>query len=230
MTLITGLSALKTDLARKMEARAVAEGVALGDWSFQVGTGGYNPASPDQVTVADPSLQVLVAAVGGSRPLGRLVASGAGAVLTPSGVGTVVVTGLSGIPDWSPLNWIRVTGSGDANANGTWVIRRWISATSVEIENPLQTVLDAGPRNWEFRQACVGRPNARASSFFARLLKNDATSDGHEYGEIGIFCRVLRAPTDPPLVGSPVLYCVAHHVGQVKTPDGVIDRHVVCQF
>lgn len=230
MTTISALSAMKTDLARKLDARGVAEGVLLGDWTFQVGTGGYNPASPDQVTAVDPTLQALVAPVGGSRPLGRLVSSGAGAsVVAGPTAGTMLVTGLSGIPVSAVMRWLRLTSSGSALVDGTWLIVEWVSATSVVVANPLNFP-SAGPANWEFREAVTGRPNERASSFFCRLLKNDATSDGHEYGEIGVFCRVLRAPTDPPLVGSPVLYCVAHHVGMVKTPDGVIDRHVVSQF
>ncbi len=229
MTLLAGLSAMKTDYARELEARGEAEGVELGDWSFQVGDAGFNPADPEDVTDADPSLQALESPVGGSRPLGLLVSSGGAAALALGSGGVVTVTGLTGMPESSARRWLRFTGSGDPNVNGSWVIRRWLSATSVEIINPLLAAPAAGV-SWEFRENCVLNPNVRAASFYCRLAPADATVDGTELGEVGIFGRVLRAPTDPALVGAEFLYCVAHMNPVVKVPEMALSRFVTVQF
>lgn len=220
-----------TDEARKMEARADAEDITLGDWHWQVGTSGFNGGDPTLATAVDPTLQALVAPVGGTRFLGRVLSSGAGATITHTTgfEGIVQVNGLSAMPSNAAHRWLRLSGSGNPAVNGTWLISKWLSATSVLICAPLVVVNDAGPLNWEFREACIFRPNPRARSFHGRLLDTGDAADGLRLGEVGIFCRVIRSSFDPGLLGNSLLYSVAHVPARTKVPEGRLSFHCVTQ-
>lgn len=227
---IQSISAVLTDYARQLIARGLTEGVVLGDWSFQVGTDGFDSGDPRVAEDVDSSLQVLGAAVGGTRYLGRILSSGFGAsaALTAE-AGVIQINGLAGIPNAISKRWLRVSGAGSANLNGVWNIREWVSATSVRVNAPLVTALDAGPLGWEFREACMLQPNNKAVSFHGRLLRNDATVDGQELGELGIFCRVIRAPGSPGLLGDSLLFANAHHPAVTKAAESVISYHCIVQ-
>jgi hypothetical protein len=227
--IIQEIDAGLTDLARELRARGEAEGVVLGDWSFQVGTDGFDPLAPDEVTDVDYSLQTLSSPVGGTRYLGRVLDTGAAASVTVLTDGFMQVDGLAAIPANTYNRWLRVYGSADPLINGTWVISQYNSATSVTVYNPLATADDAGPLSWELREACVLRPNDKALSFHGRLLAPDATVDGQELGEAGVFGRVLLAPTEPGLVGSSVLFAVSHYPAYAKFAEMIANYHVAVQ-
>lgn len=215
-----------TNFARQLQARASAEGVMLGDWSFQVGTDGYDMGTPTLAEDVDPSLQVLGAPVGGSRLLGRALTSGAAATVTVLGDGVLEVSGLVAIPSMIYRRWLSLAGSADPLLNGTWLITAWVSSTTVRIYNPLATSGDSGLA-WTLRSSVALSPNPRATAFHARLETIDATVDGLTLGEIGIFGRVLRAPSDPGIVGNAFLFATTHHAAIVKTP-GVFLTSYVC--
>ncbi len=228
---IQSVSALLTDYARSLLGRGLAEGVLLGDWHFQVGTGGFEPLSPDVVTEVDPLAQALVSPVGGNRLLGRVLYSGSGASVSLTDTpGIVQVTGVSvsgGVPEVTANRWLCLSGSASAETNGTWFIGDYVDYNTVQIANPLMTDADAGPLTWEIREFCMQYPNARSVAFQGVLGAGDA--NGSDLGEVGIFCRVLRAPTDPSLVGQTLLYAHTHHVACVKVPQSTIAYHVVVQ-
>lgn len=230
MAIIQSISAGLTDLAREYRARAETEGFLLGDWSFQVGTDGFDPVSPDEATDVDFSLQALGSPVGGTRYLGRVLSSGAGATVTPvpNSGGLVTVTGLTGIPNSIAKRWLRISGSADPNANGTWVISSFNSTTSVDISNPLLDAADAG-LNWELREACILNPNDKAVDFHGRLEAPDATVDDQQLGEIGIFCRILSAPTDPSLIGTTLLFANSHTPAFAKMAEMTVGYHICVQ-
>lgn len=216
-----------TDFARQLQARANAEGVMLGDWSFQVGTDGYDMGTPTLAEDVDPSLQVLGAPAGGSRLLGRALTSGAAASVTLISPGVFEVSGLAAIPSMIYRRWLSISGSADPLLNGTWLITSWVSATTVRIYNPLATAGDVGPLAWTLRSSVALSPNPRATAFHARLEAVDATVDGLTLGEIGIFGRVLRAPSDPGIVGNAFLFATTHHAAIVKAP-GVFLTFFIC--
>lgn len=231
MVFIENISALKTDFARQLEARKESEGLVLGDWCFQIGVGGYQPPDPLDIVDVVASSQVLASPEGGMRWLGRVVSSGVGAtVALAASPGLLTVSGLSGIPNSAARRWLRLSGFAEGRANGTWFISRWLSATSVEIYNPLVTVdfPVAGTGSWEFREACIQYPNPRALAFQCRLLTGDANSV--EVSEVGIWARVLVSPVTPSLVNQSVLYCVGHFPPFVKVPEMNANLHVCCQF
>jgi len=230
--IIQSISAGLTDLAREYRARGEADGgIVIGDWSFQVGTDGYEVLNPDVALDADFGLQALSAPVGGTRYLGRVGTSGAAAAITPTGSdGLVAVSGLAAIPSSINKRWLRIYGSGDPNANGTWVISSWTSATDVVIHNPLLTAADAGPLNWELREACVLNPNPRAIDFHGRLESPDGTVDDMELGEVGVFCRVLNAPSSTPgLLGNTLLFARANHPAFAKMAEMTVGYHICVQ-
>lgn len=230
MPILQSISAVKTDFARTLDARGAAESVLLGDWSFQIGTSGYDTLDPNLAMDVDSTLQALLAPTGGQRFLGRVTVSGFGAsVALTATPGIVQVNGLTGIPNSAARRWLRIFGSGSATINGTWFISQWLSATSVLVHNPLATASDAGPLSYELREACVMRPNPQAVDFHGRVLETEA--NGLQLGEVGIFCRVLRAPvTEPGLLGTAVLYANAHHPALSKFPEMVVNYHACCQF
>lgn len=218
-----------TSLARHLTARAQLEGIGLGDWSYQVGTGGYNLLSPLEALPIDPTEQTLSASVGGDRALGRVLVSGIGASIVPSvNPGFCDVTGLTAVPSLVTTRWLRLSGSADPNINGTWRIGVRTSASAVMIENPLVSISDLGPLNWEIREACVLLPNGRAPDFQARVVGTDPIDD-IEIGQVGVFCRVLRSPADPLLIGTPLLYARANHPPKIKTSDSAVTWHLCVQ-
>jgi hypothetical protein len=230
VTIIQAISAVKTNLGRELDARGLTEGVLLGDWSFQLGEGGAVPLDPTSVVPVDPGAQNLVDPVGGARRLGGVISSGSGAaVAAGSEAGHLVVTGLTAMPMGLARRWL-VLSEGPLKLNGCWAVVRWLSATSVEIHNPLAkdgVDLPASGLGWELRQRCVQQPNPRAVTFDGRLLAGD--DNGVEFSEVGIFCRVIRAPADPSLEGLSLLYCVAHMPPKVKIPEMVANFHVCVQ-
>lgn len=219
-----------TDLAREYQARSEVEGLVVGDWSFQVGTDGFDPLNPSQATPVDYAQQALTAPVGGNRYLGRVLASGSGAAVTVTSGGFIQVSGLASIPTNTGDKWLVISGSADPALNGTWVIGQYVSSTEVVCHNPLATNDDVGPLNWELREAVVLRPNPSAMDLHGRLASTDATVDGLELGQVGIFCRVLSAPTDLALVGSSLLWAVAHHPAQNKFSGMVLNHHICVQM
>jgi hypothetical protein len=227
---IQSISAGLTDLAREYRARAETEGILLGDWSFQVGTDGFEALNPDVATDVDFSLQVLGTPVGSTRYLGRVIGSGVGAVATPlpNSGDQVTVTGLTGIPNSISKRWLRIFGSADPNMNGTWVISKFNSATSVDIHNPLLTASD-NALNWELREACILNPNTEAVDFHGRLESPDATVDNLQLGEVGIFCRILKAPSVPGLVGTALLFANSHHPAFAKMDTMTVGYHICVQ-
>lgn len=225
-----------TLLARQIRTRARNEVIVLGDWRFQVGEDGFDPMNPDDVIPVDIEEQSLGSPIGGLRHLGLVEEdldtfapiSGASAAVAPAATaGYLTVTGLAGIPVHAGRRWLTLSGSADVGKNGLWKISRWISATSVEIYAPLAVGADAGPLAWELRRAVMGRPNARALSFYSRFVDTDLV--GETLGEVGIFCRVLRSDTDPDLLGQTILFAVGHYPAIIKTNDMFLGRHVVVQ-
>jgi len=227
--IIQSVSAGLTNLGRELRVRGETEALVLGDWTFQVGTDGFDPMNPDEATDVDFSSQVLSAPVGGTRYLGRVLSSGAAASATVLGDGLVQVDGLAGIPVSVSNRWIRLSGSADPFVNGTWVLSQFLSPTSVIIYNPLMTASDPGPLNWELREACLLRPNIRAIDFHGRVLAPDATVDNQELGQVGVFARVIKAPTVPSLLGLNILFAVAHHPAIAKFEEMAINYHICVQ-
>lgn len=226
---MTTITASLTAIARQYNARALG-GLALGDWHFMVGTHGFDTLDP---TIALPVVQTdiaLTAAVGGVRRLGRLLLSGAAASAVLLAPGIVQVNGLLAVPNTTARRWLNVGGSADTGLNGTWFIREWVSATSVIIEAPLATAAtSAGPLTWEFREACILRPNSRAASYQCVIPAPDATSDGLELGEVGIFCRVIKDPQSTGALGNAILFAIAHHPAIAKDAFTKVIHHVVAQ-
>ncbi len=230
MTLIQSVSAGLTDYARELLARGLAEAVLLGDWSFQVGTYGFDPLNPDEVFDVDFALQALNSPVGGTRYLGRVLDSGFGAsVALTATPGFLQVNGLTSSTTSMARKWLRLSGSANPLLNGTWVVSARVSATSILISNPMVTTADAGPLSWELREAVAMNPNPRAVDYHGNIMAPDATVDGLELGEVGIFGRVLRAPSVPLLVGTSILYAHAHHVALAKFAEMQIGYHCCVQ-
>lgn len=229
---MSSLSAYLTDMGRRLIARGPTEGLVLGDWSFQVGSGGFDPLIPTNVIEVDPSLQALLAPIGSQKPLGFLVDSGAGASVTFLGSDTLQIDGLVAIPNAVTDKHLTISGAADPNLNGTWPIIGWLSPTSVTISNPLVTISDPGPLNWQLRRSCLIKPNPSAADFHARLVEAEAV--GQQLGEVGIFCRLLKAPASPifPLpisVGQQVLFASSHFPPISKDGMMVVNFHVCVQ-
>ena len=231
--MVKPISAYLTDEARKLIARGLTEGMLLGDWSFQVGSGGYSPLDPTDVLEVDPALQALLSPVGTRRPLGRIRSSGiaASASLTAE-AGVVQIDGLVDIPNAISNRYLTIVGAANDSLNGTWSIRQWLSPTSVLINAPLATEADAGPLVWDFRDLVTFKPNPYAVDFHGRL--SDAELSGAEIAEIGIFCRLLTVPAYPiyPLpmpVGTLLLFANSHFPPIIKDPDMVANFHVCVQ-
>lgn len=230
MTIIQDISAGLTDLARELIARGMAEAVMLGDWSFQVGTYGFNPLLPEETFDVDFTLQALTAPVGGTRLLGRVLDSGFGAsVALTATPGLLQVNGLTASTISLAKKWLVISGSTNPLLNGTWVISGRVSTTAALISNPMVTALDAGPLSWELREAVCLNPNPRAVDFHGTLAAPDGTIDGLQLGEVGIFCRVLRAPSAPFLVGSDVMFAHANHPAIAKFAELRLGHHVCVQ-
>jgi hypothetical protein len=229
MTIIQDISAGLTDYARELVARGLAEAVMLGDWSFQVGTYGFDPLAPDETYDVDFTQQTLTAPVGGTRYLGRVVDSGIGvSVALTATPGILQVNGLPSSTISMANKWLRLSGSTNPLLNGTWVVGARVSSTSVYISNPMVTTADAGPLSWELREAVCLRPNPRAIDFHGNIELIDATN-GLELGEIGVFCRVLRAPSVPSLVGTGLMFAHAHHPAIAKFAEMSLGQHVCVQ-
>ena len=228
MPTLNSISAGKTDYARELHARGDAERILLGDWSFQVGTDGFNPVSPDESTPVDFSQQLLSAPLGAKKPLGRDISTGAAATATVLADGQVQIDGLVGMVPGIKNRWLQITGGG-VLTNGTWLLTSYLSATSITVYNPLMTADDLGPLTWTLRESCVLFPNDKAVDFFGRLPDPDPTTDGNDLGQVGIFCRILAAPTDPSLIGLDVLFAVAHHGSINKFAEMALNYHICVQ-
>jgi hypothetical protein len=226
---IQSISAMLTDRARELVARSLAEDIAFSDWSFQVGTSGFDTLDPTLVDPVDPTLQALVSPVGSALPLGRVTLSGAAASASlTTEAGVIQIDGLAAIPASALSSWLFISGAASSNLNGLWSIRSVLSATSVTINAPLATAADAGPLSWELRESCTWKPNASAASFHGRLIESEAVN--LELGEVAIFCRIVRAPiTDPGLLGQTVMFANAHHTAMAKNSSMVVNYHVVVQ-
>lgn len=230
MTIIQSLSAGLTDYARELTARGLAEAVLLGDWSWQVGSYGFDPLNPDEVFPVNFALQTLNSPQGGTRYLGRVLSSGVGiSVALTATPGILQVNGLPSSTVSMARKWLRISGSANPLLNGTWVVSRRLTATSIEISNPMVTTADAGPLSWELREACVMQPNPRALDFHGVLSSPDLTVDEQELGEVGVFCRILRAPSEPGLVGLSVMFAHAHHVALAKSTEMTVGYHICIQ-
>jgi len=230
MPIIQDISAGLTDYARDLIARGLAEAVMLGDWSFQVGTYGFLPLFPDQVFPVDFALQSLTAPVGGTRLLGRLLDSGFGAsVALTATPGILQVNGLTASTVDTARKWLVISGSTNPLLNGTWVISGRVSSTSMLISNPMVTTADAGPLSWQLREAVCLNPNPQAIDFQGLLAAPDVTVDGLQLGEVGIFCRVLRAPSVPGLVGTSLMFAHANHPAIAKFTEMALAHHVCVQ-
>ena len=230
MPIIQDISAGLTDYARELIARGLAEAVMLGDWSFQVGTYGYKPLFPDEVFPVDFSLQSLTAPVGGTRLLGRVLDNGFGAsVALTATPGFLQVNGLTASTISMADKWLVISGSTNPLLNGTWVVSARVSSTSILISNPMVTVADAGPLSWQLREAVCLNPNPRAIDFQGHLDSPDVTIDGLQLGEVGIFGRVLRAPSVPGLVGTSLMFAHANHPAIAKFAEMDLTHHVCTQ-
>lgn len=229
MAIIQSIDAGLTDLGRELRVRGETEGLVFGDWTFRVGTDGFGPG-PTDITPVDFSQQALSAPLGNRRSLGRVLDSGAGtATVTVLSDGFVQVDGLSNIPVSIQNRWLTLSGSADPLINGTWVISEYNSATSVNVYNPLATADEATPIDWELRENCLIRPNDKAIDFYGRLPAPDAVTDLQELGQVGVFARVIRAPTEPSLVGLSFLFAVAHHPALAKFEELAINYHICVQ-
>lgn len=217
--------ALLTERAREIRARMHLEAIVLGDWSYEVGDAGINPAEPSVPLPIDPSLQTLGNTVG-SGLLGRVVDSGAGAQLDLVG-GQVQVAG-TGLTASTITKVLSLSGSADPLINGSWGIAGYEDPNVLIIANPLVTDPDVGPLNWELREASFSKPNERASSFHVRIPAGTLT--GEQISEVGIFCRVLRAaPVALALVGQTLLYARTNIPAQAIGARTVFSHHVVVQ-
>jgi hypothetical protein len=216
--------ALKTILARQYEARGLVEGIVLGDWSFQVGTGGVAPLDPFEVVPVDNENQALEDPVGSVRRPGRIVTTGVAATITaPDSNGLCTVSGLSSIPVITGRRlWLELSGGA---SDGLWQVGSTTTTTAV-VYAPLATA-ESG-LTWTLRQNCVLSPSPTSSDFYCSLLQNDAL-DGEDLSEIGIFCRVLRSPSDISIVGDTILYAAAHSIAKVKSADSVMNFHLCTQ-
>jgi hypothetical protein len=224
-----GLPSLLTDRARELQAYGLAEGLVLGDFSFQVGTGGFNLLSPLQPLLPSGSQTALLSPVGGSRPLGLEITSGVGATMSATAnPGFWQVTGLTGIVPNPYQKTLVLGGSADPLVVGSWVVAQQLSPTSLLIYNPLATT-GATALTWSYRTNAIGLANPRAPSFLARLPAPEASTDGLLLGEVGIFCRVIRAPSLPLFLGEALLYCVANHAATAKFASQALVRHVCVQ-
>lgn len=229
MAIIQSISALLTDTARTFNAKAMAEGLQLGDWSFQIGTAGFVVLTPDETIPVDQTQQALLAPIGGTRFLGRVLASGFGASVTMGpGAGYITINGLTGMTSAISRRWLRLYGSADPNINGTWVIAAFVSSSSVVLHNPLATLPEVGPLGWELREACVAYPNGSAVAFHGRIEGVDVANN-NELGEVGIFGRVIRSPIDPALLGTTLLFANAHFPARAKFAEMTLNLHVCVQ-
>lgn len=226
------LSAYLTDLARKLIARGLTEGVTLGDWKYQVGSGGYNPLNPTELLDVDPSAQALISPLGTPTPLGVVTEMNLSATATPTGEpGVLQVDGLSNIPEVIARKYLSLYSS-DPAINGTWLIRERLSATSVTV-NAVQTeIADPGPFPWELRQDCLLRPNRAATDFRVRLAQTEMV--GEQISEVAIFCRIIRSPAilgwplpiDP---GQQFMFANCHFPPVTKDSNTILNLHVCVQ-
>ena len=202
-------------------------GLVMGDWSFKVGSGGFDVLDPVEAIPVDIEATDLDTPLGGTRVLGRTVASGSGASATNLGSGLVQINGLASVPASAVRKWLHISGSSDTGLNGLWVVRQWISATSVIVYAPLATTV-AGSLAWDLRSNCVMRPNDRSSSFQCVLPLVDATIDGQNLGEVGIFGRVIVDPLGLSTEQS-FLFAIANHAAIFKDSTTKVTHHVVVQ-
>ena len=227
------ISAYLTNEARRLITRGLTEGFILGDWSYQVGSGGYDPLDPTQALDVDPAAQALLLPIGTTQPLGNVISTGTGASASLTAEpGVVQIDGLTSITSAVSKRYLSLTGAASTNLNGTWSIRQWLSASSVTVNAPLVTAADAGPLNWEFREFGTLMPNDSAADFHCRLTEPEAA--GLEIAEVGIFCRLLKAPEFPafPLpvpLGAQILFANSHFPPFVKDASMVANLHICVQ-
>mgnify|MGYP001558089778 CR=1 FL=1 len=81
--------------------------------------------------------------------LGSGAAGALGAGLTPD---RMILTGLSGIAATDVGNWLVISGASTAANNGTWLIVRYISSSSVEVLAKDSAASYAGTISWTLRQ------------------------------------------------------------------------------
>lgn len=191
------MAATLTTLARKLGARALTEGVVLGDWAFQLGASEFDPLNPTVVEAVDPDAAELASPLGSPAPLGRVISSGSAATLTVLGGGVVQVDGISGV-DHANGRYLTVLGK-------TWLVREKLSSSSVQIYAPLVTESDEGPLDWEFRELGILRPNSAAIDFHCRVGADEYV--GEQINDIAIFSRIIS-------VGAPLLYPLPVAVGE----------------
>lgn len=215
------LNATLTDFAREMDAIALAEPIILGDWSAKVGTGGLDLTDPLATLPINRAASDLIAPVGGARALGRVLTTGTGATATALTNGEVSLANVTS--QGSPrAKWFRVT---TGALQGTWEVRRWLSSTEAVIYAPLFT--GSASVNWELRDRVVIRLSATATAFHLHIPS--ASDNITTFGEIGVFGRVLYAPSRPSLVGQPFLLALAHHPAKVKASDVTLNHYLAVQ-
>ena len=211
-----------------MDALSLTSPIVLGDYSFQVGTGGFDALAPETALPVDPEATGLSTPLDVRRPLGRVVSSGSGASVALVD-GKVVVSGLTGIPDRAVGKWLTLSGSASGDINGTWVINEWVSADTVVLYNPLVEADDAGPLDWEFRTKCTVPVSETATAFHVYLPFPFPELDDNDLGEVAIFARVIHSPSIPFIAGQELLLCLVHHPSMVKHDENVISHYVCVQ-
>lgn len=111
--------------------------------------------------------------------LGELVTGQTGAVANITAVlaGIVTLTGLTGMSaTGSPGRTLNVSGAGNANNNGSFIIVEYVSATSVKIYNPLGAAPDAnnGAISWQEREVYSLQSDLNYARTDRRLIKGTA--------------------------------------------------------
>lgn len=108
----------------------LTRGLKAAGWRYKASSDGTT-----KETTGNPSLDKW----GGGVQVGAQTATVAFTIATPSTTakgGRSVITGLTGFVTASAGRFLEITGATNAANNGTWLITKFISATSVEIENP----------------------------------------------------------------------------------------------
>ena len=215
------ISAALTNYARDLDALALTQTMVLGDWSYKVGTGGLT-GDPLVVLPVDTNAADLIAPVGGFRPLGRVLLSGAGATATAGVNGEVTITGMAGLTGSARQRWVYVA---SGPMTGTWQVRRFVSPTSLVVFNPLFT--GSTSISWELREKVVMPVSDTAAAYHAHINKDELNTT--TFGEIAIFGRVLFAPSQQPLVGLTFMLALAHHPAKIKHVNNVINHYIAVQ-